>query len=343
MKKNLKANIIMVLCFTFIFFSLSGSGLADVLDDVKSRGIVNCGVPPGFPGFSSVNNEGVRVGFDIDHCRAIAAGVLGDPTKIKLTPVGLRDGFPSLRAGSLDVLTHRFTWTLGRDAGGVDWARAMTYDGQGFIVRKDSGVKKLADLDGATICTSQGSTMEINTTDYFRKNNLKFELLTFKTVPEAFSAYVAKRCDCMTAGGLGLVANSQKLADPENHVILPERISMEPIGPLVASGQSRWCDAVRWVLNALIAAEELGVTQSNVDEQRKSSKNPEVRRLLGVTGDLGKKLGLSNDWAYNVIKAVGNYGEIFDRHVGPNTRLKLDRGLNELWSKGGLLVSPPIR
>lgn len=343
MKKNLKANIIMVLCFTFIFFSLSGSGLADVLGDVKSRGIVNCGVPPGFPGFSSVNNEGVRVGFDIDHCRAIAAGVLGDPTKIKLTPVTLRDGFPSLRAGSLDVLTHRFTWTLGRDAGGVDWARAMTYDGQGFIVRKDSGIKKLTDLDGATICTSQGSTMEINTTDYFRKNNLKLELLTFKSVPEAFSAYVAKRCDCMTAGGLGLVANSQKLADPENHVILPERISMEPIGPLVASGQSRWCDAVRWVLNALIAAEELGVTQSNVDEQRKSSKNPQVKRLLGVTGDLGKKLGLSNDWAYDVIKAVGNYGEIFDRHVGPNTRLKLDRGLNELWSKGGLLMSPPIR
>jgi len=162
-------------------------------------------------------------------------------------------------------------------------------------------------------------------------------------VPEAFSAYIAKRCDSMTAGALGLVANSQKLADPENHIILPERISMEPIGPLVAQGQSRWGDAVRWILNALIAAEELGVTQANVDEQRKSSNNPQVKRLLGVTGDLGKTLGLSNDWAYNVIKAVGNYGEIFDRHIGPNTRLKLDRGLNALWNKGGLLISPPIR
>jgi general L-amino acid transport system substrate-binding protein len=219
----------------------------------------------------------------------------------------------------------------------------MTYDGQGFIVRKDSGVKKLTDLDGATICTSQGSTMEINTTDYFRKNNLKLELITYKSVPEAFSAYMAKRCDSMTAGALGLVANSQKLADPENHIILPERISMEPIGPLVAQGQSRWGDAVRWILNALIAAEELGVTQANVDEQRKSSNNPQVKRLLGVTGDLGQTLGLSNDWAYNVIKAVGNYGEIFDRHLGPNTRLKIDRGLNALWNNGGLLMSPPIR
>jgi len=343
MKKDLKANMIVVLCFTFIFFGFTGPVLADVLDNVKSRGYVHCGVAPGLPGFSSVNNKGVRVGFDIDLCHAIAAAVLGDPKKIKLTPVRLRDGFPSLRAGSLDILVHRFTWTLSRDAGGVDWVRTMTYDGQAFIVRKDSGVKKLADLDGATICTAQGSTMEINTTDYFRKHNLKMELITYKGMPEAFEAYIAKRCDCMTTGAIGLAANSQKLPDPENHIILPERISMEPIGPVVAHGQSRWGDAVRWILNALIAAEELGVTQANVDEMKKGSDNPEVKRLLGVTGDLGQRLGLSNDWAYNAIKAVGNYGEIFDRHVGPNTPLKLDRGLNALWNKGGLMLSPPIR
>ncbi len=316
---------------------------ADLLDDIKKRGYVHCGVVPSAPGFAAANNQGVRVGFDIDLCKALGAAVFGDAAKVKLSPVTLKTGFSGLQSGALDVLTHRFTWTLSRDSASMDYTKVMIYDGQGFMVRKAAGVKKITDLAGAVICTAQGSTSELNVTDYFRSRNLKFELLTFSTQDEALKAYETKRCDSYTNDRNGLAARRTKLRNPGEHVILTEIISKEPIGPMVPHGQDRWGDIVRWVMNSLVAAEELGITQANADKMKASSKNPEARRLLGATGDFGKKLGLDNAWAFNAIKAVGNYGEIFDRHLGPKTPLGLERGLNNLWNKGGLMMAWPTR
>ena len=315
---------------------------ADLLDDIKARGVINIGVAAGAPGFSATNNEGVRIGFDIDLCHALAAAVLGDPNKLKLVPVSAKEGFPALQTGSIDVIVSRLTFTLTRDAASMDFPKVMIYDGQGFLVPKDLGIKKLADLNGATICANAGSTSEQNVTDYFRKNNMKFQLLTFKSGEESLTAYAAKRCDCFTTDSFGLAAQSLKLPDRDKHVILPERISKEPIGPIVAHGQNRWNDVVAWVMNALIDAEEAGVTKANVDEMKKSD-DPDIQRLLGVNGDMGKALGLPNDWAYQAVKAVGNYGEIFERNLGQGSPLKIERGYNALWNKGGLMIGMPIR
>ncbi len=304
---------------------------------------MRCGVVPGAPGFSALNNKGVRVGFDVDLCHAIAAALFGDPSKIKPTPVNLKTGFSSLQSGALDVLTHRFTWTLSRDAASMNYTKVMTYDGQSFMVRKASGVKKIADLNGAVLCTAQGSTSELNATDYFRSHGLKVELLTFGSQGEALKAYAAKRCDAYTTDRNGLAVRRTKLRDPSAHLIFNTTISKEPIGPMVPQGQDRWRDAVFWMMNALIEAEELGVTKANVDKMKASSKTPAVQRLLGVTGNYGQKLGIPNEWAYNEIKAVGNYGEIWNRNLGPKTPLGLERGLNNLWTKGGLMMSMPIR
>lgn len=322
---------------------LAAQARADLLSDVLKRGYVHCGVVPSAPGFSAENDKGVRVGFDVDLCHAIGAALFGDPAKVKLTPVNLKTGFASLQSGAVDVLTHRFTWTLSRDAASMNYTKVMTYDGQSFMVRKSSGVKKIADLNGAVICTAQGSTSELNATDYFRSHHLKFELLTFGSMDEALKAYDAKRCDAFTNDRNALAARRTKLRNPKAHIILKQTISKEPIGPMVANGQDRWRDVVFWVMNALIDAEELGVTKANVDKMKATSKTPAVQRLLGVTGDYGQKLGIPNSWAYNAIKAVGNYGEIWDRNLGPNTPIGLDRGLNNLWTKGGLMMSMPIR
>jgi general L-amino acid transport system substrate-binding protein len=314
------------------------------LDDVKQRGVVHCGTAPNIPGFAFSDDQGNRKGFDIDLCRAIAAAVFGDAGKIKLTPLTPRDAFTTLQTGGVDVLTHRFTWTYNRDNGiGLDFTRVMFFDGQGFMVRKSANVKSVNDLGGAAICVAQGTTTELNIADYFRSRNLKYSIVTFADLDEARRSYEEGRCDAWSNDRGSLAARGLALKNRGEHVILPETISKEPIGPVVRQGDVQWAHVVRWVANALIAAEELGVTSANVDQQRESGTNPEAKRLLGVGDDLGQKLGLSPQWAYNAIKQVGNYGEIFDRHLGPGTRLGLSRGLNALWKDGGLLIAPPFR
>ncbi len=325
-----------------LFALLAGAARADVLDEVKANGVVKCGVTLAAPGFSAEDNEGKRNGFDVDMCKAIAAATLGDATKIQLVPMDLKTAFAGLPAGAVDVLTHRFTWTQSRDVGGLKFARIMFYDGQGFAVTKKSRANKISDLNNATICTAQGATSELIVADYFRAHKLKYKIVTFSSQELAWDAFVGKRCDAAINDRSGLAARLSKLPNRDDFKVLAETVSNEPIGPIVAQGQPRWEDVVRFTLNALIAAEELGVTQANVDEQRQS-QNPDVQRLLGVTGDLGVKLGLSSDWAYKAIKAVGNYGDIWERNLGPKTPLHLERGRNALVANGGLMMSIPVR
>ena len=315
---------------------------ADVLDDVKANGVVKCGVTLAAPGFSAENNEGKREGFDVDLCKSIAAAALGDESKIQLVPMDLKTAFAGLPTGAVDVLTHRFTWTQSRDVGGLKFAKVMFFDGQGFIVTKKSKANRIADLNNATICTAQGSTSELIVADYFRAHKLKYKIVTFASQEQAWDAFVGKRCDSAINDRSGLAARLAKLPNKDEYKVLTETVSNEPIGPIVAQGQPRWEDVVRFTLNALVAAEELGVTQANVDQER-SSQSPDVQRLLGVTGDLGSKLGLGNDWAYKAIKAVGNYGDVWERNVGAKTPLHLERGRNALVANGGLMMSIPVR
>ncbi len=315
---------------------------ADVLDDVKANGVLKCGVTLSAPGFSSEDNAGKRNGFDIDLCRSIAAATLGDESKIQLIPMDLKTAFASLPTGAVDVLTHRLTWTQSRDVGGLKFAKVMFFDGQGFIVTKKSKAGKIADLNNATICTAQGSTSELILADYFRAHKMKYKIVTFASMEQAWDAFVGKRCDAHINDRSSLAARLSKLPNAAEFKVLDETVSNEPIGPIVAQGQPRWEAVVRFTLNALVAAEELGVTQANVDEQR-SSQSPDVQRLLGVTGDMGTKLGLDKDWAYKPVKAVGNYGEIWNRNIGPKTFLRLERGRNALVANGGLMMSIPVR
>ena len=322
--------------------ALAGTVQADVLDDVKANGVVQCGVTLASAGFSAENNAGKREGFDIDLCKAIASAALGDETKIQLTPMDLKTAFAGLPTGAVDVLTHRFTWTQSRDVGGLKFPKIMFFDGQGFAVAKKSKVNKIADLNNATICTLQGSTSELIVASYFGAHKLKYKIVTFASAEQAWDAFVGKRCDTVINDRSGLAARLAKLPNQDDYKVLAETVSSEPIGPIVAQGQPRWEALVRFTLNALVAAEELGVTQGNVDGQR-SSQNPDVQRLLGATGDFGTKLGVANDYAYKAIKAVGNYGEVWDRNVGPKTQLRLERGRNALVANGGLMMSTPIR
>ena len=324
------------------FTALPGAARADVLDDVKTNGVVKCGVTLASAGFSAENNAGKREGFDIDLCRAIAAAAIGDDTKIQLTPMDLKTAFAGLPTGVVDVLTHRFTWTQSRDVGGLKFPKVMFFDGQGFAVRKQSKANRIADLNNATICTLQGSTSELIVASYFGAHKLKYKIVTFASAEQAWDAFVAKRCDTVINDRSGLAARLSKLPNRDDFKVLAETVSNEPIGPIVAQGQPRWEALVRFTLNALVAAEELGITQANVDAER-NSQNPEVQRLLGVSGDLGTKLGVANDYAYKAIKAVGNYGEIWDRNVGPKTPLRLERGRNALVANGGLMMSIPVR
>ena len=324
------------------FAALSVAAHADVLDDVKSHGVVKCGVTLAAPGFSAEDNTGNRKGFDIDMCRAIAASALGDPSKVQLVPMDLKTAFAGLPTGAVDVLTHRFTWTQSRDVSGMKFAKVMFFDGQGFAVTTKSKASKVADLNNATICTAQGSTSELIVADYFRAHNLKYKIVTFASQEQAWDAFVGKRCDAAINDRSGLAARLAALPNRDEFKVLAETVSNEPIGPIVAQGQPRWEAVVRFTLNALVAAEEQGVTQANVDEQR-NAQSPDAQRLLGVTGDFGSKMGLANDWAYQAIKAVGNYGEIWDRNVGPKTPLRLERGRNALVANGGLMMSIPVR
>ncbi len=317
---------------------------AGTLDDVRERGELRCIISTGLAGFAYTDASGNWQGFDVDFCRATAAAVLGDPNKLKFVTATGKTRFTILNSGEADVLWRNTTWTYVRDVDvkllflGVNY-----YDGQGFMVRKDLGVTSATELDGASVCIQTGTTTELNLADFFRSNGMSYEPVPIETNDEGRTNYLAGRCDVYTTDASGLAATRSTFDDPSAHIVLPEIISKEPLGPAVRQGDDLWGDVVRWVLNATITAEELGVTQENVDTIGDSSNNPEVKRLLGTEGNLGGMLGLEKDWAANAIKAAGNYGEIFDRNIGPTTPIALERGLNALWSEGGLIYSPPFR
>src|SRR5579863_5398178 len=315
---------------------------AGTLDQVKARGQLICGANPGLAGFGLPDDQGVWKGLDVDECRALAAAIFNDPNKIKFLPINAKDRPTILASGEIDVLIRNTTWTLSREIGGMFFTGVNYYDGQGFMVRKKLGVTSAKQLDGASICVQQGTTTELNLADFFRANNLKFEPVVFATDDETVKAYDTGRCDAYTTDASGLYAERLKLSAPDDNIVLPEIISKEPLGPSVRKDDIQWFQIVQWTHYALITAEELGVTQKNVDEKLKSD-NPAIRRLLGVEGDYGQGLGLTNDWAYRIIKAVGNYGESFERNVGMGSPIKIRRGLNALWNKGGLQYAPPIR
>jgi general L-amino acid transport system substrate-binding protein len=318
---------------------------AATLDSVRERGFVNCGVGENFPGFFAPDSAGKWSGLDVDFCRALSAAVFANPDKVKYLPATPAARFAQLQSGQVDLLSRSVTWTMSRDAGlGLGFSGVTFFDGQGFMVRKALGAKGAKDLDGATVCTQTGTTTELNLADYFRANALKYTPVVFETTDQVVAAYEAQRCDVYTTDKSTLAARLGKLKDPAAHVILPETISKAANGPVVRQGDGQWANIVRWTLNALIAAEELGITSANVDQVKSTTKDPESRRLLGADGELGKLMGLDGAWAYNVIKAVGNYGELYDRNLGPKGAVPIPRdGLNRLWSKGGLLFSPSFQ
>lgn len=316
---------------------------AATLDDIKAKGFVQCGVSQGLPGFSNPDDQGNWSGLDVDLCRAIAAAVFGDATKVKFTPLSAKERFTALQSGEVDLLSRNTTWTMSRDTAlGLNFAGVNYYDGQGFMVRKELKVTSALELSGANVCTNTGTTTELNAADYFRANNMPYQIVAFEKADEVVQAYDAGRCDVYTTDASGLYAQRLKLTNPDEHMVLPEIISKEPLGPVVRQGDDGWFNVVKWVHFATVNAEEMGITSANVDEQ-KGSGSPQVKRLLGGEGKFGENIGLSNDWAYNAIKQVGNYGEMFDRNVGPSTPLGIARGLNALWSKGGLQYAPPVR
>jgi general L-amino acid transport system substrate-binding protein len=318
------------------------SANAGTLDQVKTRGQLICGANPGLAGFGLPDDQGQFKGLDIDECKAIAAAIFNDPNKVKFLPINAKDRPTILASGEIDVLIRNTTWTLSRQTGGMFFTGINFYDGQGFMVHKKLGVDSALKLDGASICVQQGTTTELNLADYFRANNMKLEAVVFATDEEATRAYDSGRCDAYTTDASGLYSERLKMANPDDHTVLPEIISKEPLGPSVRKDDVAWFQIVQWTHFALITAEELGVTQANVDEKLKS-ENPAIRRLLGVEGSFGEGLGLTNDWAYRIIKHVGNYGESFERNVGQGSPIKIARGLNALWNKGGLQYAPPIR
>lgn len=315
---------------------------AATLDDVKANGAVVCGVSQGLPGFSNPDSDGNWTGLDVDYCRAVAAAVFGDATKAEFKPLSAKTRFTALTSGEIDVLPRNTTLTLSRDAQHGDFIGVNYYDGQGFMVRKDLGVSSASELNGAAICTNTGTTTELNVADYFRSLGLDYTVVAFEKADEVVAAYDAGRCDVYTTDQSGIAAQRTKLADPSAHIILPEVISKEPLGPLVRHGDNQWADIARWSLNCMINAEEAGITSENVAEMA-TSDNPDIQRMLGTAGDMGDLLGIPNDFCLQIISQVGNYAETFDANVGPDTPLGLERGLNALWTDGGILYAPPAR
>jgi general L-amino acid transport system substrate-binding protein len=316
---------------------------ATTLDDVKARGLLNCGSNGQLPGFGMPDTQGVWTGLDVDFCRAIAAAIFNDASKVRFVPLSAKDRFTALQAGDVDVLARNTTWTLSRDTQlGLNATGVNYYDGQGFLIRKSLKVNSALELNDAAVCVQQGTTTELNLTDYFRANKMRLKTVTFATLDEALKAYDTGRCDAFTADASALYSVRLKLAQPDDHVVLPEIISKEPLGPFVRQGDDQWFDIVRWVLFAMLNAEELNITKTNVDEQVKSP-NPEIKRLLGSEGNFGEQLGLSKEWAYRIVKLVGNYGEVFERNLGQASPLKITRGLNALWTKGGIQYGMPVR
>ncbi len=316
---------------------------AGTLEDVKAKGFVQCGVNPSLIGFGVADEKGEWSGIDVSFCRAVASAIFGDATKVKFSPLNAKERFTALQSGEVDLLSRNTTWTMSRDSSlGLLFAGVVYYDGQGFMVRKSLGVSSALELSGAKVCAQTGTTTELNLADYFRSHNMPYEVVAFEKNEEVLQAYEAGRCDAYTTDASGLYAERLKLTNPDDHMILPEIISKEPLGPAVRQGDDKWFTVVKWTLFALINGEELGLTKANIDE-KKTSDNPEIKRFVGAEGDFGTGIGLTNEWAYNIIKNVGNYGEIFDANVGPSTKLGIARGLNNLWSKGGIQYAPPIR
>ncbi|MEL6587810.1 MAG: amino acid ABC transporter substrate-binding protein [Pseudomonadota bacterium] len=335
-----------VLFGTLAFAGLAAAGAsAATLDDVKARGSLNCGVTTGVPGFAEPDADGVWQGFDVAVCRAVAAAVLGDATAVTFVPTTGKTRFTALASGEIDMLARNTTWTFSRDTDlKFDFVGVNYYDGQGFMVPADLGVSSATELDGATVCIQTGTTTELNLADFFRVNGMSYEPVPIETGAEAVQQYLAGACDVYTTDRSALAAQRAGFEDPDSSVILPEVVSKEPLGPLVRHGDSEWGDIVRWSLNALITAEELGVTQGNVEEMAAAAgDNPEINRLLGTEGELGAMIGLDASWAKNAIAAVGNYGEVFDTNIGESTAIGLARGLNAQYTDGGLIYSPPFR
>ena len=335
---------------TVFFGALTVAGLAagvaaaGTMDDVKARGKLNCGVTTGLVGFAAPDANGEWKGFDVAVCRAVAAAVLSDPAAVEFVPTTGKTRFTALASGEIDVLARNTTWTFSRDVDlkftfvGVNY-----YDGQGFIAPKALGVSSAKELDGATVCIQTGTTTELNLADFFRINNISYEPVPIETNAEALQQYLAGACDVYTTDASGLAASRATFENPGDHVILPEIISKEPLGPLVRHGDDEWGDIVRWTLNALIAAEELGISSANIEELSKGTNNPEINRILGTEGTLGEMLGLDAEWAKRAIMAGGNYGEVFEQNIGESTPIGLARGLNAQWTEGGLLYTPPFR
>ncbi|HYV71706.1 MAG TPA: amino acid ABC transporter substrate-binding protein [Pseudolabrys sp.] len=319
------------------------SASAQTLKAVKDRGILNCGANGTLAGFGLPDAQGKWTGLDVDFCRAIAAAVLNDAEKVKYVPLSAKDRFTALQSGEVDVLARNTTWTSSRDTSlGLNFTGVNYYDGQGFMVRKSLKVNSALELNGASVCVQQGTTTELNLADYFSANKMQLKSVTFATANEAVKAYDAGRCDAYTTDASALYAERLRVTDPNDHIILPEIISKEPLGPAVRHGDDQWFDIVKWTLFAMMNAEELNVSSKNVDEALKST-NPEIKRFVGTEGNFGEQLGLSKDWAVRIVKQVGNYGESFERNVGLGSTLKIERGLNKLWTKGGIQYAPPIR
>lgn len=313
------------------------------LDTIKSRDQLVCGVNVALAGFSSADSEGKWSGMDVDYCKALAAAVLGDASKVKYVPLNAQQRFTALQSGEIDILSRNTTWTLTRDASlGANFVGTIYYDGQGFMVKKELKVASAKELDGATVCVQSGTTTEKNLTDFARANKLDIKPLVFEKNEAATGAYHSGRCEAYTTDASGLAAERTIAKNPDEHLILPEIISKEPLGPLVRRGDDEFFAISKWVLNALIEGEEYGLTQANLDE-KKTSDDPNIQRILGTAEDMGTLLGLDKEWAYRALKATGNYGEIFERNVGKSSPLKLERGLNKLWNQGGILYAPPIR
>ncbi|TPQ32992.1 amino acid ABC transporter substrate-binding protein [Bradyrhizobium guangdongense] len=316
---------------------------AQTLKTIKDRGSLSCGVSQGLPGFSAPDDKGNWTGLDVDICRALAAAIFNDPSKVKYVPTSAKDRFTALQSGEIDVLSRNTTWTISRDTSlGANFTGVTYYDGQGFMVKKSLKVNSALELNSASVCVQTGTTTEQNLADYFKANNMKYEVIAFGTNDETVKAYESGRCDVFTTDQSGLYANRLKLANPADHLVLPEIISKEPLGPMVRHGDDQWFDIVKWTLYAMVTAEELGINQKNVDEMAKSEK-PEFKRVLGTDGNFGEQLGLTKDWVVRIVKQVGNYSEVFERNVGAGSPLGIARGLNNLWNKGGLQYAPPIR
>jgi general L-amino acid transport system substrate-binding protein len=316
---------------------------AQTLKTVQERGTLICGVSQGVPGFSNPDDRGNWTGLDVDFCRALAAAIFNDAKKVKFTGLSAKDRFTALQSGEIDVLSRNSTWTSSRDTSlGFNFGAVNYFDGQGFMVRKSLKVNSALELNGASVCVQTGTTNELNLADYFRANRMKYEVIAFATADETIKAYDAGRCDSFSTDVSTLTAERLKLTNPNDHVILPEVISKEPLAAVVRHGDDQWFDIVKWTHFAMVNAEEMAISSKNIDDALKSDR-PDIRRLVGTEGNYGEQLGLTKDWVVRIVRQVGNYGEVFDRNVGTGSRLGIARGLNNLWTKGGLQYAPPIR